>query len=345
MKAVYIESHGGPEALQYGERPEPSIQPHEVKVRVRACSLNRLDTYVRAGVRGQKRSFPPPHIPGGDCAGEIAEVGAAVQNVVVGQRVAVNPRFGCGVCRYCLAGDDDRCPRPRFLGTSLEGSYAEYVAVPATTVYPIADSVSFEEAAALPTTFLPVWNILVRRGALKPWETALALSASAGVGAAAIQVAKRVVGARVIATTSSPEKAERALALGADAVIDYTREDVTQRVMELTGGQGADVVVDHVGAQAFPKAFAALARGGRYGVCGVTSGYEVPLQMGALFTRQVSLFGVFMGSQEDMRQVTAMLNRGVIHPTIDHVFPLAEAADAHRLMESRAFFGKIVLKV
>ncbi len=345
MKAVYIESHGGPEVLQYGERPEPQAGPGQVKVRVRACALNHLDLFTRAGARGLKRQFPPPLILGGDCAGEVVAVGDRVSGLAVGDRVVVLPRITCGQCRYCLAGEDDMCPRARFMGTAVDGSYAEYVAVPATNAFRIPEGVSFEEAAATPTTFLPSWSILVRRGRLKPWETALVLSASSGVGTAAIQVAKKVIGARVIATTSSPEKAERALALGADHVIDYTKEDITQRVRELTGGQGADVVVDHVGAQFFPMAMEALAIGGRYGVCGVTTGYRAELHLGMLFTRHLTLFGVFMGTKGDMREILEMLGRGVIRPVIDRVFPLEAAAEAHRYMESRQFFGKIVLKV
>jgi NADPH:quinone reductase-like Zn-dependent oxidoreductase len=173
----------------------------------------------------------------------------------------------------------------------------------------------------------------------------LVLSASAGVGTAAIQVAKNVIGARVIATTSTPEKAARALELGADAVINYTEEDITERARALTDGLGVDVVVDHVGAEFFPKAYDALRPGGRYGICGVTTGYRAELHLGNLFTRQLQVFGVFMGSKEDMREIVTMLNRGTIHPVIDRVFPLAQAADAHRLMEERSFFGKLVLRV
>jgi NADPH:quinone reductase-like Zn-dependent oxidoreductase len=345
MKAVYIESHGGPEVLKYGERPKPSLQPHEVKVRVRAAAINRLDTYVRAGVRGQKRQFPPPHILGGDCAGEVVEVGSHVSTVKTGQRAVVNPRISCGACPYCLAGDDDLCPNSKFMGSAVNGSYAEYVIVPVVNVHPIAASVSFEEAAAAPTVYLPMWNMLIRKTRLRPWETVLVLSASAGVGTAAIQVAKRVIGARVIATTSSPEKAARAKEIGADHVIDYSKEDFAARVKDLTGGEGVDVVVDHVGAQFFEAAYNSLKRGGRYGNCGVTTGYQVQLQMGTLFTRELQIFGVYMGSKEDMRQITAMLNAGKIKPVIYQVFPLERAADAHKAMESRGFFGKLVLKV
>ena len=345
MRAVYIESQGGPEVLQYGERPEPSPKAGEVKVRVRAAALNRLDTYVRTGRRGQRRNFPPAHIPGGDSAGVVAEAGSDSLSHLVDRRVVVNPRIPCGACDFCIGGSDDLCPRFRFLGSNCEGSYAEFVCVPASNVHTIADDVSFETAAATPTVYLPTWNILIRKAQLKPWETVLVLSASAGVGTAAIQVAKSVVGATVITTTSSAEKATMAKEIGADHVINYTEESISERVKELTGGRGVDVVMDHVGAQFFDDAFNSLKRGGRYGNCGVTSGYAANLQLGSLFTRQVQVFGVFMGSRADMSQITQMLNQGRIRPVIHRVFTLEEAAEAHRVMEERSFFGKLVLKV
>ena len=345
MRAVYIESHGGPEVLQYGERPDPSPRAGEVKVRVRAAALNRLDTYVRTGRRGQRRNFPSFHILGGDSAGVVAEVGSGVHSHMVGRRVVVNPRIPCGACDFCIDGSDDLCPRFRFLGSNCEGSYAEFVCVPASNVHPIADGVTFETAAATPTVYLPTWNILIRKAQLKPWETALVLSASAGVGTAAIQVAKSVVGATVITTTSSPEKAAMARELGADHVIDYTKESIPDRVKELTHGRGVDVVVDHVGAKFFEDAYNSLKRGGRYGLCGVTSGYVANLQLGTLFTKQLQVFGVFMGSRADMSQVTKMLNEGRIQPVIHRTFPLEHASEAHEVMEERNFFGKLVLQV
>ena len=180
---------------------------------------------------------------------------------------------------------------------------------------------------------------------LKPWETALVLSASSGVGTAAVQVAKNMVGATVIATTSTDEKARMAAELGADAVINYTTEDVTARVKELTGGRGADVVVDHVGSDAWPAATAALAPGGRYGICGVTSGYRAELQMGMLFLKQQTILGVFTGRGGDLRHIVQMVERGVIRGVIHKTYPLDEAAKAHEDMEGRSFFGKLVLTV
>ena len=343
MQAVYIEAHGGPEVLTAGERPEPETGPGAVKVRVRASALNRLDLYTREGGRGLQREFPPPLILGGDCAGEIVETGVGVSALKEGDRVVVNPRLSCQQCPACLAGQDDLCRRSRFLGSALDGSYAEFLAVPAANVHPISGAVSFEQAAAVPTTYLPVWNMLVRRLQLKPWQTVLVLSASAGVGTAAIQMAKDVIGARVIATTSTPEKAAKARELGADEVINYTDEDIRERVREITGGAGVDCVVDHVGADFFGPAFASLRSGGRYGICGATTGLRTELHLGLLFSQQKEVYGVYMGTKEDMREIVEMLDRGAVRPVVDRTFPLAEAAEAHRAMEATSFFGKLLL--
>ena len=344
MKAVYMTEHGGAGVLQYGNMPEPEIGPNDVKIRVRAASLNRLDVYSRAGVRGtRRRNFDTPHILGGDAAGEIVEVGSEVRGRETGQRVVVNPRMTCNQCRWCSAGQDEFCENSGMLGSSRRGSYAEYVGVPATSAVPIPADLSFEEAATLPTVYLPTWTILVRKGALQSWETSLVLSASAGVGTAGIQVAKNVIGATVITTTSTEEKAAQAAELGADHVINYSTEDIAGRVREITDGRGVDVVLDHVGAEFWPAATRSLATGGRYGICGVTTGYRAELQMGAMFTRYQTVFGVFMGRKEDMRQIVHMAGRGVIRGIIHQTFPLEDAAVAHEVMESRNFFGKLVL--
>ena len=343
MQAVYIESHGGPEVLTFGERPEPQVQAGEVKIRVKATALNRLDLYTRDGGRGLEREFPPPLILGGDCAGEVAECGDGVAGFKPGDRVVVNPRLSCMQCAPCLAGQDDLCRGSRFLGTAIDGSYAEFISIPATNAHLLADSVSFEQAAAAPTTYLPVWNMLVRRLQLKSWQTVLVLSASAGVGTAAIQVAKDVIGAKVIATTSSPEKAAKATELGADVVINYKEEDIRERVREITGGAGVDCVVDHVGADFFAPAFASLRTGGRYGICGATTGLRTELHLGLLFSQQKEIYGVYMGTKEDMREIVELMNRGAVKPVVDRTFPLAEAAAAHKYMDETSFFGKLIL--
>lgn len=345
MKAVYITEHGGTEVLKYGDVPEPTIGPNDVKVRVNACALNRLDAFTRAGVKGTKIKFSGPHILGGDAAGEVVEVGQEVTRVRLGDRVVVAPRLTCGQCRHCVAGDEELCITPGMLGSTTNGGYAEFIKVPAVNAMPLPDNITYEEAAALPTVFIPCWHMLIRRAALRPWETVMVISASSGVGSAAIQVAKQVIGSRVIATTSSDEKALKAKELGADEVIQSGTEDVAQRVKELTDGRGVDVVVDHVGADVWPATFASLAPGGRYGICGVTSGYRADLQMGMLFVRNQSIYGVFMGRKEDLRQIVTMAANGIIHGVVDRTFPLREAVKAHDALEERNFFGKLVLTI
>ena len=345
MKAVYITEHGGGEVLTYGDRPEPSPGPNEVKVRVRASALNRLDLFTREGVRGTRLPLDEPHVLGGDAAGDVVEVGSLVSTLKASDRVVINPRLLCGECRYCVAGEDELCVDPGMLGLTADGSYAEYVCVQASNAHAIPESISYQEAAALPTVFMPCWSILIRRAGLKPWETALVLSASSGVGTAAIQVAKRVIGARVIATTSTDEKAERAKELGADEVINYSREAIDERVKSLTDGRGVDVVVDHVGAEFWPAASASLAPGGRYGICGVTSGYRAELQMGMMFLRNLTVLGVFMGRNSDLGQIVDLAGRARIKSIIHETFLLEDAAKAHEVMESRKFFGKLVLTI
>ena len=347
MKAVFIEKQGGVEVLQYGERPEPVPGPGEVKVRVRACALNRLDLYARMGIRGVRINLDKDgsRILGNDCAGDVAELGPGVDSLSLGQRVAVQPHVTCGQCSPCLSGHTQSCIRKNMLGIRLDGGYAEYVVVPAVNLHPVPDHLSYEETAAMTAVFLVTWNALLRRGKLQPWETCLVLSGSGGVGSAAVQVVKKVIGARCIATTSTQEKAELIKELGADEVINYQKENLVDRVRELTDGGGVNMVVDHTGTSTFEQCFDLLSEGGRYAICGVTTGHRAQIFLGKLFTRELTVFGVDNGTKEDMRQIVHMASRGVIRGIVGRTFPLEQAAEAHRAMEETDFFGKLVLQV
>ena len=332
MKAAFIRNHGGPSVVQYGNMPEPEAGPDEVIVRVRASALNRLDLYTRAGLRGTKVAPEDmPRILGGDCAGEIAEVGANVEGLSVGQRVVVNP--------LCNSSP------PQMIGTNRQGSNAEFTAVPAENVVPIPDSIPFEQAAALPTIYLPTWGIVVREGQLQPNEIAMVLSSSSGVGTAAIQLIKGVVGATCIAVTSTGEKIRKSRELGADYGINYKVEDLKKRTKELTGGRGVDLIVDSTGALFFEAAYASLARGGRYGICGVTGGYQAQIHLGQLFSKQLRLFGTFMGSTDELRGIVDAAGKGQIGASIHATVPLIDTAAAHEEMERSEHFGKFVITV
>ena len=341
MKAVRFHQHGGPEVLQYEDAPEPELSPGEVLVRVRACALNFLDVWERRGLEHVK--FPLPHISGSDVAGEIAA--SAAPDVTVGQRVMLQPGMSCGRCAACLSGQDNECLKFEALGyRNHPGGYAEYVKVPAPNLIPIPDNIDFVRAAAFPLTFLTAWRMLMTRAQLKRGEDVLVLAAGSGVGQAAIQIAA-MHGARVFATAGSDEKLERARTLGAYEVIHHHKQDVAAEIMRLTDRRGVDVVIEHVGEATWAKSMRSLARGGRLVTCGATTGAQVELNLQALFAKQLSLLGSYMGAKGELLRVARFFFAGQLNPVIDRTFPLAEAAEAQRRLEASEHFGKIVLEV
>ncbi len=341
MKAVIISEHGGPEVLRYTDYPEPSIGAREVLVRVRACALNHLDLWVRRGLPG--RPVPFPHIPGSDISGEVAKVGESVKNVRVGEKVLLAPGTSCGECPQCIAGHDNFCKDYVLFGSTIHGGCAEFVKSPAANVIPIPGNLSFEEAAAIPLVFLTAWHMLFYRAHLQPAEDVLVIAAGSGVGSAAVEIAK-AVGARVIATAGSEPKLRKAKELGADDVLLHAGE-FAREAKKLTNGRGVDVVFEHVGAATWDQSVYSLAAGGRLVTCGATTGFETKINVGYLFARQLSILGSFMGHKSELYSVLELFKRGLLRPVIDCVMPLERAADAHRRLENREQFGKVVLKV
>ncbi len=341
MRAVVFREHGGPEVLMVEDVPAPVPRADEVLVEVRACALNHLDIWARRGIPGMTLAMP--HILGNDIAGVVAEVGALVSNVAVGDRVLLSPGVSCGRCPQCLAGDDNLCPEYDILGYGRNGGYADLVVAPGRNAHPIPAGLSFEQAAAIPLTFLTAWHMLVGRARLKPGEDVLVLAAGSGVGSAAIQIAK-LFGARVIATASNDDKLARARELGADDTVNYADDTVFHRVVKrLTGGKGVEVVVEHVGAATWTSSMASLARNGRLVTCGATTGYEATVDLRHLFYRHLSLLGSFMGRHEELVTLLPFFEDGRLRPVVDRVLPLERAAEAHRLIGERAQFGKLVL--
>jgi NADPH:quinone reductase-like Zn-dependent oxidoreductase len=341
MKAVILSEHGGPEVLRYTDVPEPAIGPREVLVRVRACALNHLDLWVRRGLPG--RSVPFPHIPGSDISGEVAKIGENVSNVKVGDKVLLAPGISCGQCAQCIAGHDNFCKEYTLFGSTIPGGYAEFVKAPAVNAIPIPGNLTFEEAAAIPLVFLTAWHMLFYRAHLQPAEDVLVIAAGSGVGSAAIQVAK-AAGARVIATAGSEPKLAKAKELGADDVLLHTGE-FAREVKRLTGGRGVHVVFEHVGAATWDQSIYSLAVGGRLVTCGATTGFESKINVGYLFARQLSILGSFMGHKSELFAVLELFKRGLLKPVIDCVLPLHRAAEAHKRLENREQFGKVILSV
>ncbi len=340
MKLARIHQHGGPEALVYEDAPEPKIKANEVLVRVRACALNHLDLFVRAGIPGMK--FSMPHVLGSDIAGEIVEVGELCERVKPGWRVLLSPGMSCRQCEQCLTGNDNLCRRFTMFGYGVDGGNAELLAAPEYSAIQIPDSMSFEEAAAAPLVFLTAWHMLMARAKLQPGEDVLVLAASSGVGTCAIQIAK-MFQCRVIATAGGEEKLAKARALGADHTIDHYRQDISAEVKKLTGKRGVDVVVEHVGEATWTKSVESLAPAGRLVTCGATTGFDARVDLRYLFSRQYSLLGSFMGTMGELHQVLKFVFRGQLKPVIDRVYPLSEIRAAHERLERKEQFGKVVL--
>ena len=341
MKAVRFHQHGGPEVLRYEDAPEPELNPGEVLVRVRACALNFLDVWERRGL--EHVTIPLPHISGSDVAGEV--VASAAGEVAVGRRVMLQPGVSCGRCAACLSGTDNECPQFETLGyRNHPGGYAEYVKVPVQNLISIPDDIDFVHAAAFPLTFLTAWHMLMTRAQLKRGEDVLVLAAGSGVGQAAIQIAV-LHGARVFATAGSDEKLERARTSGAYEVIHHHKQDVAAEIMRLTNRRGVDVVIEHVGDATWAKSVRSLARAGRLVTCGATTGHQVGIDLRALFAKQLSLLGSYVGTKGELLRAARFFFTGQLKPVVDRTFPLAHAADAQRRLEASEHFGKIVLEV
>ena len=323
MRAALIVERGGPQGRIVGEHAVPEMGPHDVLVRVRACSLNHLDVFVRQGVAGAH--LPLPHISGGDIAGEVVRCGEEVTEPAVGDRVLIDP---------LVAG--------KALGEDMQGGLAEYAAVPAGNCIPLPADVSFVQAAALPIAYGTARRQLITRGGLQAGETVAILGAAGGLGTGAVLIAK-AVGARVIACASSAAKRDRLAELGADVLIDTSQEDWGAQIWKATGKQGVDLMVDNTGAATWQSSIRATAPGGRVVTCGATSGYEVTQFQPYVWVRELDIRGSNGWRREDLEELLAMVQAGTLEPVIDQVLALDQIREAERLLEERAVIGKVVI--
>jgi len=342
MRAVYIEDFGGPEVLRVGTRPDPEPGPGEVRVRLHAAALNHLDVWVRKGVANPRLSFP--HILGADGAGVVDALGPGGDGALLGKAVVLNPGISCGHCEACLSGADNLCPSYGILGEHTDGTYAEYVVVPRANLVEKPANLSFEEAASFPLAFLTAWQMVVDKLRVQPGENVLVMAAGSGVGVAALQIAK-LHGARVIAAAGSEEKLALARELGADETVNYREESWHRRVRDLTGGQGVDAVADSTGREFWEGVIKATKNGGRIALVGATSGYQATTPLAHVFYRQLTIFGSTMASKARLFRIARFFEEGRLRPVVGLVLPLEDAALAHKKLEGREVFGKVVLRV
>ena len=343
MKALTLVALGGREQVRVQELPEPAIElPNQVLVGVQAVALNRLDLLVAAGLPGVNYSFP--HIIGSDGAGIVREVGPAVSRLRPGDRVMINPTLSCGNCPWCLQGEESVCEELRVLGEHRSGTAAEFLVLPEENLEPVPDGMPWPQAAAFSLATLTAWRMLTTRGRLKADETVLIWGIGGGVAVAALQIA-RLLGARTIVTSGSDAKLDVARTLGADVLLNHQRVDVGVEVRGLTGGRGADLIVDSAGEQSWRGSLRALRRGGRLVICGATTGPIVSLDLRRLFWHQWSILGSTLGSRREYAEIVALARQGKLWPVIDRAVPWNQSQAALERLARGEQVGKLVIEV
>jgi NADPH:quinone reductase-like Zn-dependent oxidoreductase len=325
MKAVRYHEFGGPEVLKLEDVEDLEPGPGEVRLKVGVCALNHLDVDLREGI-----SRFPVSLPGTlglEIVGTIDKLGPEVDGAGwdVGERAMP----------YLLGGT-------RFLGVEAPGGYAEMVTCPPEQLVRVPEEISDEDAGALQVAFATAWHMLFTRGGLRIGETVLVNSVGSGIGSAAVQLAA-LAGAYVIGTAGSDEKLERATDLGMHEGINYNEQDVPAEVARITGGEGVDLVYEHVGGQRFKDGIGSLKRDGRLVTCGAHSGEVVDFDIIPFFRSQHTVIGSFVYEREELEKVLQFARRGLIKPQVHRVFPLDEARAAMEMLERRECFGKILL--
>ena len=341
MKAVYLTTHGGNEAVTIGDRPMPERKPGEVLVRLHAATLNRVDLYMRDSGAGITHTLP--QVMGIDGAGVVEAVDEG-EGLAVGDKVLLYPGVTCGHCEFCVNGEEVLCTSMKLLGEHRDGTLAEYISVPARNAVPMPEGWSFEEAAALGVNHLTAWRMLMTQARLKPWETVLIFGIGGGVSLAGLQLAK-TMGARVIVTSREQDKLDRALALGADAAICSSTQDVVKEVMRLTGKRGVDVVFENVGAAVWDSALKSAVRGGRIVTCGATSGDQPGADLRRVFIRQLQIYGSTLGNLGELRDLVQFCAQRHLRPVMDQVFALDQAHAALDRLASGQQFGKVAVSL
>lgn len=347
MKAVVIRRHGGPEVLNLEDVPVPAPGADEVLIRVHACALNNMDIWARSGPPGGRPVFPWrerafPMTTGGDVAGEVEVVGADVDGWTSGDRVVVNPILSCGKCEFCMAGEQTMCLSYKIFGEHTPGGLAEYVVAPASNLLRVPENLALEKAA-VPAAYCTAWRMMITAGGLRAGEDVLVVGASGGVGTAALLIAKMAGARRIFAVIGGDEKARKAAAAGAIPIDHRKYPNFSEEVLAATDGAGVHLAADPVGAPTWAQTIRSLRRAGRMTICGASGGERPDFDIREVYQRHRRIIGAPMGNVSDLRAVMSAIFTGAIDPIIHAVLPLARIAEAHRIMEAREHFGKVVL--
>jgi NADPH:quinone reductase len=341
MKAIVIHEFGPPDVLKYEDVPDPQPQAGEIRIRVHAATVNRvLDVSLRAG-KETRRAPQLPLIPGVDCAGTVDALGPGVTRWKVGQHVAA----AGGMPLQPVPEDCENYDGPQgMMGIKRPGGFAELVCVPACVVVPLPDGIDFHDAAVVMRHCPTAWNLLVNTAKLQRGESVLIMGAGGNLGMTGIQIAKHVIGAKVIAAAGGDERVKQGLALGADHGINYNTQDIYAEAMRLTDGKGVNVLYDNIAnPKVLPQAFMALGFRGRLVTAGAHGGPNVTINFAHLYHSQITIIGRPGNQPADLPKCFAAAIEGKIKPQIERIMPLTQAAEAHRLMESGEVTGKIVL--
>jgi NADPH:quinone reductase-like Zn-dependent oxidoreductase len=342
MKTILFHKHGGPEVLEYADFPTPEPKASEVLIRLHAAALNRVDVLVRNGWHGLNLEMP--HINGADGAGEVAGLGEDVADFKIGEPIVINPNLGCGQCEFCLNRQDNMCRNWHLLGETIRGTYAEYVCLPARQLYKLPAGFDFHAAAAAALVYQTAWHSMVKRGNVKAGETVAIVGAGGGVNTASIQIGK-YLGALVVVIGSNEKKLKEAESIGADILIDRSKDaDWSKAVYVATEKRGVDVVVDNVGTT-FPLSLRALKKGGRLLTVGNSGAPKFEIDNRFIFAKHLSIIGSTMSTLEDFTEVMGLIVAGKLKPILDQTFPLQEAAAAQERLWHGENFGKVTLAI
>ena len=326
MKAFYLRAHGGNDQYAFADDwPDPKPAPDQVLVQIKACGLNYLDIFVRRGMPGLPVEMP--RIPGSDISGVVAEVGSSVDKKWVGKRVLIDPRL---------------VKERGALGEHVNGGTCQLICVEEPMLLPLPDNVTFEQAAALPIAYGTAHRMMITRGRIQSGELVLILGASGGVGTACVQLAK-AAGATVIACGSSDEKLELLKQIGADHLINYSKEDFSKRAWELSGKKGVDVIINYTGGDTWVPSIRSLRHQGRLLTCGATAGFDPKTDLRYIWVREANILGSNGWERHDLTELLEKVGDGRIIPVIHKTYPLEDAASAIQDMEDRQIFGKVIV--